>query len=297
MRAELLSGNYLQIDETFIKLLDPDTKGKTKQSHFWVIRRPPQVNGEGGGVLFHFDPGRNHEVALELLGEFRGSLQCDGYSVYPVIDRKTGRVTLCFCWAHVRRKFVEALESGGPGAAWYVAEIQRLYRVESTARESGQDASGRERLREELSRPVLARIKERLDRDLGDEFFLPSSPLGKAIHYTLERWSGLERYADTGWGHIEIDNNGVENAIRPTAVGKKNWLFIGHPKAGHRSAILYTIIENCRLCEINPLEYLCDVMPKILDHPAGQVAELLPRQWKAARDAVATEAAAKAPLE
>jgi len=291
MRTELLSGNYLQIDETFIKLLDPDTKGKAKQSHFWVIRRPPEPSGGGGGVLFHFDPGRNHEVALELLGDYRGSLQCDGYKVYPVIDRKTGRVTLFFCWAHVRRKFVESLEFGGPAAAWYVAEIQRLYRVENQARESGLDASGRERLREELSRPVLTRIKERLDRDRGDELFLPSSPLGKAINYTLERWSGLERYAESGWGHIEIDNNGIENAIRPTAVGKKNWLFIGHPKAGQRSAILYTIIENCRLCGINPLKYLCDVMPKIMDHPAGRVSELLPRQWKAARDASAEETA------
>ena len=163
-----------------------------------------------------------------------------------------------------------------------MAEIQRLDRVETQALESGLDAAGRERLRDDLSRPVLARIKDRLDRDLGDEFFLPSSPLGKAIHYTLERWPGLKRYAETGWGHIEIDNNGVENAIRPTAVGKKNWLFIGHPKAGQPSAIHYTIIENCRLCEINPLEYLCDVMPKIMDHPAGHVAELLPRQWKAA---------------
>ena len=294
MRAELLSGNYLQIDETFIKLLDPDTKGKAKQSHFWVIRRPPQPNGEGGGVLFHFDPGRNHEVALELLGDYRGALQCDGYNAYPVIDRKTGRVTLFFCWAHVRRKFVESLEFGGPAAAWYVAEIQRLYRVETQARESGLDASGRERLREELSRPVLKRIKERLDRDRAAELFLPSSSLGRAINYTLERWAGLERYTESGWGHIEIDNNGVENAIRPTAIGKKNWLFIGHPKAGQRSAILYTIIENCRLCGINPLEYLCDVMPRIMDHPASRVSELLPRQWQAARDADAQGTKAEA---
>lgn len=240
-------------------------------------------------MLFHFDPGRNHEVALDLLGDYRGALQCDGYNVYPVIDRKTGRVTLFFCWAHVRRKFFEALESGGPVAAWYVAEIQRLYLIEKQARESGLDESDRERLREELSRPVLARIKERLDRDCEDERLLPASPLGKAIHYTLERWSGLERYAKSGSGHIEIDNNGVENAIRPTAVGKKNWLFIGHPKAGQRSAILYTIIENCRLHGINPLEYLCDVMPKIMDHPAKRITELLPRQWKAAREATAAE--------
>lgn len=101
----------------------------------------------------------------------------------------------------------------------------------------------------------------------------------------------MERYAESGWGHLKIDSNGIENAIRPTAVGKKNWLFIGHPKAGQRSAILYTIIENCRLCVTNPLEYLCYVMPKIMDYPVGRVSELLPRQWKAARDARAREAA------
>ena len=291
MRAELLSGNYLQIDETFIKLLDPDTKGKAKQSHFWVIRRPPEPSGGGGGVLFHFDPGRGHEVALKLLGDYKGALQCDGYNAYPAVDRKTGRVTLFYCWTHVRRKFIDSLEFGGPASAWYVAEMQRLYRIESQARESGLDVSGRERLREELSRPILARIKERLDRDRGSELFLPESSLGKAINYTLERWSGLERYAESGWGHIEIDNNGIENAIRPTAVGKKNWLFIGHPKAGQRSAILYTIIENCRLCGINPLEYLCDVMPRVMDHPVGRISELLPRQWKATRDARAEETA------
>ena len=121
---------------------------------------------------------------------------------------------------------------------------------------------------------------------------LPTSPLGRAIRYTLTRWQGLLRYAEAGSGEVEIDNNPVENAIRPTAIGKKNWLFIGHPKAGQTSAIIYTMVENCRMWDIDPMEYLNDVLPRIMDHPKSRIAELLPRQWKQAREAEAAEAAA-----
>lgn len=288
LRLELLSGNYLQIDETFIRLLEPETKGKTKQSHFWVITNP------GEGVLFRFDPGRGHEVALELLDGYQAKLQCDGYSAYAALVKKVPQIRLYHCWAHVRRKFVESIEANGPDAAWYVAEIQKLYRIERQARESRRDALGREALRQAEAVPVLERIKARLDADKGRSELLPSSPLVKAIDYTLERWQGLVRYAETGNGEVEIDNNPVENAIRPTAIGKKNWLFIGHPKAGQMSAIIYTIIENCRLWEIDPMDYLNDVLPRIMDHPKTRISELLPRQWKEARQseaAAATESA------
>jgi transposase len=281
LRLELLSGNYLQIDETFIRLLDPDTKGKSKQSHFWVITKP------GEGMLFHFDPGRGHEVALELLDGFTGKLQSDGYSAYTALKKKVPELTLFHCWAHVRRKFVESLEANGRDAAWYVAKIQKLYRIETEARVAGLDAKGRERLRQDKSQPVLQSIKARLEDDLKRDELLPACPLRKAIEYTLKRWEGLERYATPGNGEVEIDDNPVENTIRPTAIGKKNWLFIGHPKAGQTSAIIYTIIENCRLWGIDPMEYLNDVLPRIMDHPQTRIAELLPRQWKEARFAAA----------
>lgn len=274
LRKELVSGNYLQIDETFIKLLDPEVKGKARQSHFWVIKRP------GEGVLFRFDPSRGHEVAEELLKGFTGKLQCDGYGAYDALERKVGLLTLFRCLAHTRRKFHEALEAHGAAAAWYVAEIARLYRVETQAREAGSDAVRRGELRAAQSKPVLAGIKERLDRDLSSGDILPSSPLGKAVRYALGRWPGLIRYAEPENGEVEIDTNEVENAIRPTAVGKKNWLFIGHPKAGQMSAIIYTIIENCRLHGIDPTEYLLDVLPRIESHPEDRRAELLPAAWK-----------------
>ncbi len=152
--------------------------------------------------------------------------------------------------------------------------------MEAEAREAGLSHEQRGALRSERSRPVLDRIKTRLDRDLSSSDILPSSPLGKAIRYTLPLWEGLARYAEKQHGVVEIDNNLTENAIRPTAIGKKNWLFIGHPKAGQRSAIISTIVENCRMWDINPL----DVMPRVMEHPANRIAELLPMAWKEARE-------------
>jgi transposase len=279
LRKELVSGKYLQIDETFIKLLDPEVKGKARQSHFWVIKRP------GVGVLFRFDPSRGHQVAEALLEGFASKLQCDGYGAYDALERKVGSLLLFRCWAHTRRKFHEALEANGAAAAWYVAEIARLYRVEAQARAEGLDAVQRGELRAAQSKPVLAGIKERLDRDLSRGDILPSSPLGKAVRYALGQWPGLLRYAEPEHGEVEIDTNEAENAIRPTAVGKKNWLFIGHPKAGQVSAIIYTIIENCRMHGIDPMEYLLDVLPRIESHPEERRAELLPAAWKKAQAA------------
>lgn len=278
LRLELLSGNYLQIDETFIKLLDPEVKGKARQANFWVLKRP------GAGVLFHFDPSRSHKVAAQLLGNYRGKLQSDGFGAYDTLDRKLEALLLFRCWAHTRRKFYEALEANGAEAAWYVAEIQKLYRIEAQAREANLDAVARGALRASQGKPILVGIKGRLDRDLGNADILPSSPLGKAVRYALGLWSGLTRYAEPEHGEVEIDTNQVENAIRPTAVGKKNWLFIGHPKAGQTSAILYTIIENCRMHGIDPMEYLLDVLPRVMDHPQNRIGELLPRAWKQTRE-------------
>jgi transposase len=276
---EIRSGDYVEFDETFIKLLDPDTKGKAKQCNFWVAKTP------GVGVFFRFDPSRGHEVPLEMLGNFEGRLQSDGYPAYQTLLRKRGGLLAFYCWAHVRRKFVESLGVNPKEAAWYIAEIQKLYRVEAEARELNLTHEQRGELRSERSRPVLDGIKTRLDRDLSSSDILPSSPLGKAIRYTLSLWEGLVRYAEKQHGVVEIDNNLTENAIRPTAIGKKNWLFIGHPKAGQRSAIIYTIVENCRMWDINPMEYLLDVMPRVMEHPANRIAELLPRAWKEAREA------------
>lgn len=170
-------------------------------------------------------------------------------------------------------------------AAWYVAEIQRLYRIEAEAREEGLDHEARTALCIDRSVPVLASIKARLDMDRFGGGYLPTSPLALAVNDTAELWRELTRYAEPGNGMVEIDNNLCENAICPSAIGKRNWLFIGHPKAGQRSAIIYTMVANCRLHGVDPLAFLTDVMPKLVDREDGaDVTDLLPRQWKAARE-------------
>jgi transposase len=277
---ELIESGYLQIDETFIKLLDPERKGKARQSYFWVIRHPKI------GVLFRFDRGRSADVPLALLKGFAGRLQSDGYSVYETLQKRWAEnvhLVMFNCWAHARRKIKESLEANGAVAAWYLAKIRELYAIEDEARTANASAEEREALREDRARPVLKEIREMIDKDLDPMKVLPSSPLGKAIRYIDNRWENLERYAQDGYGGIEIDNNFVENSIRPTAVGKKNWLFIGHPNAGQVSAVIYTIIENCRMNEVNPFEYLVNVLPRIQDHPINRISELLPRQWAEAK--------------
>jgi transposase len=266
--------------QTFIKLLDPDSPGKAKNSYFWVMLRPKE------GVLFQFDPGRAHTVPLEMLEGFAGGLQSDGFVAYGTLAAKNPGLTRFACWGHARRKFIEAVDREGAAAAWYVAEIQRLYRVEAEAREKGLDHEARAALRAERSAPVLASIKARLDADRLGGRFLPSSPLTVAMNYATGLWTELTRYAEVGNGRVEIDNNLVENAIRPSAIGKKNWLFIGHPKAGQRSAVIYTMVENCRMHGLDPQAYLADVMPTLVDREEGaDVSDLLPRQWKAAHSA------------
>lgn len=293
LRQELIDSGYLQIDETFIKLLDPERKGKAQQAYFWVIRHPTR------GVLFHFDHRRSGEVPLDIIPGFKGKLQSDGYSVYESLlkarpeDAQRALVMILFnCWAHARRKVKKALESNGPDAAWYLAKIRELYAIEAEARKAKCSARQREQLRKDRALPILAEIKTWLDNDKTNGAILPSSPLGEALEYMRNRWKYLEAYTHNGNGEVEIDNNFVENSIRPTAVGKKNWLFIGHPKAGKTSAVIYTIIENCRMNEIDPFSYLVDVLPRIQDHPVNRINELLPRQWAKARKESAAEAEA-----
>lgn len=288
---ELIESGYLQIDETFIKLLDPERKGKARQSYFWVLRHPKL------GVLFHFDRGRSADVPLGLLKGFIGRLQSDGYSVYETLQKRWAEnadLVMFNCWAHARRKIKDSLEANGPAAMWYIAKIRELYAIEDELRVAEANSSDREAVRKERSRPILSEIRNAIDSDLNPMKVLPSSPLGKAIRYIDNRWDNLERYAQDGNGEVEIDNNFVENSIRPTAIGKKNWLFIGHPKAGQVSAIIYTIIENCRMNKVNPFEYLVDVLPRIQDHPANRVNELLPRQWAEAKAETAAQVAQEA---
>jgi transposase len=275
MKTGLIGGIYLQADETPIRYLDPDVKGKSQQGWLWTYSHPQ------GDVVFDWNVSRSREGPRQFLAAFKGRLQTDGYGVYESLAReRKGELTLIGCWAHARRGFHEALGEGR-AAAWIVGQIRQLYAVEKALREQHAGPNLRAAVRAWQSQPGLRRLRRALE--LIRRRVLPKSLLGQAIDYTLSRWEALTRYVDDG--RLEIDNNLCENAIRPTAIGKKNFLFIGHPEAGQRSAIIYSILGSCRRLGINPAEYLQDIFERLPKAKTSEIKSLTPSAWLKAKRA------------
>jgi transposase len=272
MRTGVLAGGYVQVDETPIRYLEPG-HGKTRQGYLWAYSRPD------GDVLFDWQTSRAAACLDKVIAaDFTGTLQCDGYSAYPAFaQRRAGAITLAGCWAHVRRKFHEAIEAAPRTAGWIVRQIAHLYRVEKTLRKPRAGPRLRAAVRTHQSRPIVARIHRALIALKFSRRHLPQSLLGQAIDYTLSQWSALGIYLEDG--RIEIDNNLIENAIRPTAIGKKNWLFIGDAGAGQRGAILYTIVESCRRRGLDPHAYLRDVLTRLPTMTNWQIKDITPEAW------------------
>ncbi len=274
IRTGVMDGGYVQVDETPIEYLDPG-RGRTGQGYLWTCARP------GGDVVFHWETSRGAACIANVLPvDFSGTVQCDGYVAYETFARRHAHpVTLAGCWAHARRKFHEAMKRSPRRAGWIMRQIQALYRVEARLRETNAGPRLREAVRASESRMIVERLRRALVRLKPGH--LPKSALGKAISYALGQWDGLVVYlAD---GRVEIDNNTVENAIRPTAIGKKNWLFVGDEEAGERGAILYTVVESCRRRGIDPYEYLRDVLERIPTTLDKDLDSLTPSGWAAAR--------------
>ena len=274
---------YVQIDETVIKYLVPGT-GKARQGYFWTVKRPD------GDTVFHWSTERAAAVLEEFVPEsFKGVIQCDGYSAYRAYARpRAERIRLAACWAHVRRDFVKASLTGAwrADAGLMVRLIGRLYEIEARLREKGAGPALRAASRASECRAIVLRIGKILENWKARRRHFPSSTMGKACAYALNLWDDLLVYLEDG--RIEIDNNEVENSIRPTAVGKKNWLFIGAAEAGERSAILFTVVEACRRYGINPFEYLRDVFTRMPGMRAAEYAKLTPRAWAAERKVTET---------
>ncbi len=274
IKAGVLAGGYVQVDETPVDYLDPG-RGKTGQGYLWTCARP------GGDVVFHWETGRAAGCLGNLLSaDFTGTLQCDGYTAYPAFARQHPKpVKLAGCWAHVRRKFHEAREQSPRLAGWFLRQIQHLYQVEARLRENKAGPRLREAVRAGGSRMIVERVRRAMSRV--QPRLLPQSPLGQAAAYALGQWPGLTAYLEDG--RVEIDNNTVENAIRPTALGKKNWLFVGEAGAGERGAILYTVIESCRRRGLDPYAYLRDVLTRLPSLTNHQVADITPAACAAKR--------------
>lgn len=252
MHRGLIAGNYVQADETPVRCNDPDRDGKTAQCYLWVISRP------GGDVVFSFRETRCHDELPSLLGSFKGVLQSDQYGAYASHERKTEGIVRVGCWAHARRKFHEALEERPKAADLVLRLIAKLYRLEREWDEAKVGDTRAALRKEHFARPlrwlryIVAGLAKRT---------LPQSQLGKACSYLLNHWDVLVAHENHAF--TRLDNNLVENAIRPSAIGKKNWLFIGHPAAGQRSAIIYSLVVSCQRHGKDPLAYLRDVLRRL----------------------------------
>jgi len=271
IQTGVMAGGYAQVDETPVAYLAPGN-GQTKQGYLWTACRPR------GDVFYRWETSRAAQCLERLVPrDFKGVLQSDGYSGYGAFIKTREGIELAGCWAHVRRKFHEALEQSPRPAGWIMRQIQHLYRIESVLRESTAGPHLREAVRSHRSRPIVQRIKAALVLFKASRRHLPQSLLGQAIDYTLGQWTPLEVFLRDG--RVEIDNNLVENAIRPTAIGKKNWLFMGEAGAGQRGAILYTLIESCRKRSIDPYAYLKDALTRLPTLKNTQIAEITPGAW------------------
>lgn len=272
IRTGVMAGGYVQVDETPVNYLEPGN-GKTKQGYLWTGSRP------GGDVFFRWETSRSAACLDKIIPvNFTGTIQCDGYAAYRAFaTERKGSVALAGCWAHVRRKFFESLESSPRSAALIMRQLQQLYLIESRLREAKAGPQLRQAVRTHQSRPIVNRLERVLLRFKSSGRHLPQSPMGSAIDYALGQWTTLQVYLNDG--RVEIDNNLVENAIRPTAIGKKNWLFVGEANAGDRSAILYTIIESCRRRGIDPYAYLRDVLTRLPRMTNRQIPEVIPAAW------------------
>lgn len=271
IRTGVMAGGYAQVDETPVEYLAPG-HGQTKHGYLWVACRP------GGDVFFRWEISRAAECLERMLPrDFKGVLQCDGYSAYPAFAKGRDGIELASCWAHARRKFHEALEQSPRPASWIMRQIQHLYRIESALREKKTGPELRQAVRSHQSRPIVERIKKALLLLKATRRHVPQSLLGQAIDYTLGQWPMLEVFLRDG--RVEIDSNLVENAIRPTAIGKKNWLFMGEAGAGQRGAIIYTLIESCRRRGIDPYAYLRDILTRLPTLKNTQIPEVTPAAW------------------
>lgn len=281
---------YRQIDETPIRYLQPGS-GKAQTGYLWTSNIP------GGSVFYHWHDGRDAEGMTGLVEKARAAgaeetispeilplpriIQCDGYAVYPSWAKDKAWVKLMGCHSHVRRKFFEATEQSPRLVAWILRQLAHLYHIEKRLRETKAGPALREAVRAAESRMIHRRLRKAINKLALRRSILPKSKLGKAVSYAINQWPNLETYF--GDGRVEICNNLVENAIRPTKLGAKNWLFVGNGVSGQKCAILYTIVENCRRLGINPKEYLTDVLTRLPGMLASEATSLTPANWLKAR--------------
>ena len=276
---EIRSGPIVGIDETPLQVLNEPGRENTTKSYMWVFRGG---DPDRPTLVYQYHPTRSGKIPLAFLKGYQGFVQTDGYNGYDALGRQPG-VTLVGCWAHARRKFDKVIKARGnpckTGAAdEAMAYIGKLYAVEKEARQKGLSPDQIYELRQHRSKPILDEFKKWLDHKI--QTTPPKGLLGKAVGYTLNHWSRLVRYIDDG--RLRPDNNMVENAIRPFVLGRKNWLFNGHPSGAEASAAMFSLIETARANGLKSyyyLRYLFDRLPLVKTE--ADLKSLLPQHVNA----------------
>ena len=269
IKSDVRRSPYLGADETPILCLDRDFGKGSRNGYLWVY-----INKQGE-CIYEWHMGRSAKCAESMLKGYRGLLQSDRYSVYDSLSAKEGFLQVG-CFAHARRKFHEAWrDCNERPSGWYILRIGELYEVERTLKKHPHwDTVA---TRKEQSLPILEKIKERLDLNI--QALEPNTKSYQAVQYALNHWVKLCRYVY--YPDASIDNNAAERAVRPSKLGMKNWLFVGHPEAGQRTAIIYTIIQNCKNYGVDPQAYLIDVLERLphMKNDPKQIEQLQPKHW------------------
>ncbi len=267
LKNKITATDYLMADETPIPVLTKDKPGATHKGYHWVYYDP--VNKR---VLFDYQKTRGREGPEEFLKNFSGHLQTDGYTAYTNLKNKS--IVLLACMAHARRKFEHALDNDPQRAEFALSKIRQLYQVEEHIREQQISPDDIKAIRHEKALPILLEMETWLKEEV--YAVLPKSAIGIAFAYTLNLWPRLARYIEDG--RFYIDNNLIENSIRPVALGRKNYLFAGSHEAAQQAAILYSLLASCKINNVEPFAWLKRTLEIIPDYPANQLHKLLPGQ-------------------
>jgi len=265
--------NYLQADESPIKVLENEKRNATHQGYQWVYRNPLTKI-----VVFQYRKGRGSNGPKEMLADYKGYLQTDGYVVYDKIAKTANAIQpqsliLVGCWAHARRKFFDALNFDKERATFVLEKIKTIYTHDRQCKDL--KAEQRKTYRLQHTAPVMGELKKWAEEE--QHKVLPKTPIGKAIGYLLKQWKKLHQVLQSGL--LELDNNRIENKIRPLALGRKNYLFAGNHKAGQHIAMIYSFFATCKEHEVNPYEWLKDVLEKLPQTKVTQLEHLLPQNW------------------
>ncbi len=273
LRELVLASDYIQVDESTVPVINNEKK-RTVKAYLWVVRAVME-----NLVFFHYDKGsRAQKVVIELLHNYKGAVQTDGYEAYSIYENKKG-VLLLGCWAHARRKFTEALKEDKSGAEYALNQIGMLYSVETMATDQDMDYDQRAALRGRLAYPILCAFEKWIVSYYPKT--LPKGRMNKALSYTYSLFHRLSRYHLDG--RYQIDNNGIENAIRPLAIGRRNYMFCGNHDAAENAAIMYSLIGSCKANDVDPREWMTDILTRLPEYNndySKDLADLLPHNWK-----------------